>query len=62
MADQSTAPLLPESQASDITESEVLWLQDHFQFPVEYEVSVPGPEDRVVNPPDGRLVIYQDAL
>ena len=62
MADQSTAPLLPELQASDITESEVLWLQDHFQFSVEYEVSVPGPEDSVVNPPDGRLAIYQDAL
>ena len=51
MADQSTVPLLPESQASDITESEVLWLQDHFQFPVEYEVSVPGLKDRVFNPP-----------
>ena len=62
MADQNTTPVPPESQASDITESEVLWLQDHFQFPVEYEVSVPGPEDRVVNPPDGRLAIYQDAL
>ena len=62
MADQNTSPLPPESQASDITESEVLWLQDHFQFPVEYEVSVPGPEYRVVRPPDGRLVIYQDYL
>ena len=62
MADQNTAPVPPESQASDITESEVLWLQDHFQFPVEYEVSVLGLEDRVVNPPDGRLAIYQDAL
>ena len=62
MADQNTSPLPPESQASDITESEVLWLQDHFQFPVEYEVSVPGPEGRVVSPPDGRLAIYQDSL
>ena len=62
MADQSTVPVPPELQVSDITESEVLWLQDHFQFPVEYEVSVPGPEDRVVNPPDGRLAVYQDAL
>ena len=62
MADQNTAPVPPELQASDITESEVLWLQDHFQFPVEYVVSVPGPKDRVVNPPDGRLAIYQDAL
>ena len=62
MADQSTVPVPPELQASDITESEVLWLQDHFQFSVEYEVSVPGPEDRVVNPPDGRLAVYQDAL
>ena len=39
MADQSTVPLPPESQASDITESEVLWLQNHFQFSLEYEVS-----------------------
>ena len=62
MADQNTSPLPPELQASDITESEVLWLQDHFQFPVEYEVSVPSPEDRVVCPPDGRLAIYQDSL
>ena len=62
MADQSTVPVPPELQVSDITESEVLWLQDHFQFPVEYEVSVPGLEDRVVNPPDGRLAVYQDAL
>ena len=62
MADQSTIPLSPESQASDITESEVLWLQNHFQFSLEYEVSVPSPEDRVVSPPDGRLAIYQDAL
>ena len=62
MVDQSTIPLSPESQASDITESEVLWLQNYFQFPLEYEVSVPSPEDRVVSPPDGRLVIYQDAL
>ena len=62
MADQNTAPVPPESQASDITESEVLWLQDHFQFLIENEVSVPGPEDRVINPPDGRLAIYQDAL
>ena len=53
MTDQNTVPLPPESQDSDITESEVLWLKDHFQFLVEYEVSVPGPEDRVVNPPDG---------
>ena len=62
MTDQSTVPLPLESQASDIIESEVLWLQNHFQFPLEYEVSVPGLEDRVVNPPDGRLAIYQDAL
>ena len=62
MVDQSTIPLSPESQASDITESEVLWLQNHFQFPFEYEVSVPSPEDRVVSPLDGRLAIYQDAL
>ena len=62
MTDQNTVPLPPESQASDITESEVLWLQDQFQFPIEYEVLVPGPEDRVINPPDGRLAIYQDAL
>ena len=62
MVDQSIVPLPPESQVSDITESEVLWLQSHFQFPIEYEVSVSGPEDRVVNPPDGRLAIYQDAL
>ena len=62
MADQSTVPLPPESQASDITEFEVFWPQNHFQFPLEYEVSVSGLEDRVVNPPDGRLAIYQDAL
>ena len=62
MADQSTIPLPPESQASDIIESEVLWLQNHFQFPLEYEVSAPSPEDRVVSPPDGRLAIYQDTL
>ena len=62
MADQNTSPLPPESQASDISESEVLWLQSHFQFPVEYEVSIPGPEDRVICPPDGRLAVYQDAL
>ena len=62
MADQSTIPLPPESQASDITESEVLWLQNHFQFLLEYEVSMPSLEDRVVSPLDGRLAIYQDAL
>ena len=62
MADQSTIPLPLESQASDITESEVLWLQNHFQFSFEYEVSVSSPEDRVVSPLDGQLVIYQDAL
>ena len=62
MVDQSTIPLPPESQASDITESKVLCFQNHFQFSLEYEVSVTGQEDRVVNPPDGRLAISQDAL
>ena len=62
MADQSSSPLPPESQSSDITESEVLWLQGHFHLPLEYEVSVPGPEDRVSSPPDGRLAVYQDFL
>ena len=62
MADPNTSPLPPELQASDISESEVLWLQSHFQFPLEYEVSVPGLEDTVVRPPDGRLAVYQDFL
>ena len=30
MVDQNTAPVPSELQASDITESEVLWLQNHF--------------------------------